>query len=88
MTAKDNPKTRSTFEGEVVSDRADKTVTVLVRKKLMHSLYKKVYTRGYRYLAHDPDNSCRIGDLVRIEECRPISKRKRWRVSSMIKRAQ
>ncbi len=77
---------RRTFEGEVVKDGMNKTITVVVRKKVLHSLYKKYYTRRYRYMAHDPDNSCHVGDIVRIEECRPISKRKHWRVSAVIKK--
>jgi small subunit ribosomal protein S17 len=77
---------RRTFEGEVVSDRMDKTITVLVRKKVLHSLYKKYYTRRYRYMAHDPENTCRVGDLVKIEECRPLSKKKHWRLTAVIKR--
>jgi small subunit ribosomal protein S17 len=80
---------RRTLEGEVVSDRMDKTVTVLVRKRVIHSLYKKYYTRRRRYMAHDPQNECRVGDLVRIEECRPLSKHKNWRVREILeKRAQ
>lgn len=75
-----------TFEGEVVSDKMDKSITVLVRKKVLHSLYKKYYTKRQRYLAHDPDNSCKLGDIVTIEECRPVSKHKHWRVASVIKR--
>ncbi|MBW2264133.1 MAG: 30S ribosomal protein S17 [Deltaproteobacteria bacterium] len=77
---------RRTFEGEVVKDGMDKSITVVVRKKVLHSLYKKYYTRRYRYMAHDPDNACHVGDIVRIEECRPISKRKHWRVSAVIKK--
>lgn len=75
-----------TFEGEVVSDRMNQTVTVLVRKKVLHSLYKKYYTRRRRYMAHDAENACKVGDMVRIEECRPISKHKAWRVTQIIKR--
>jgi small subunit ribosomal protein S17 len=79
---------RRTFEGEVVSDKMARTVTVLVRKRLLHALYKKYYTRRYRYMAHDPENVCQVGDIVRIEECRPISKHKHWRVSAVIKKAE
>jgi small subunit ribosomal protein S17 len=89
MTA-DAGKTRTsrrrTFEGEVVKDGMNKTITVLVRKKVLHALYKKYYTKRYRYMAHDPENACHVGDIVRIEECRPISKRKHWRVSAVIKK--
>ena len=58
----------------------DKTVTVLVNRRVMHPLYKKFIRRSKKYAAHDEANLCKIGDTVRIEECRPISKRKTWLV--------
>jgi small subunit ribosomal protein S17 len=58
----------------------DKTVTVLVDRRVMHPLYKKFIRRSKKYAAHDEENTCKIGDTVRIEECRPISKRKTWLV--------
>ena len=58
----------------------DKTVTVLVDRRVMHPLYKKFIRRSKKYAAHDEENTCKIGDSVRIEECRPISKRKTWLV--------
>ena len=64
--------------GVVVSDKADKTVTVRVERRVMHPVYKKFITRSKKYAAHDETNACKAGDLVRIEECRPISKSKRW----------
>ncbi len=66
--------------GRVTSDKMDKTITVLVDRRIMHPLYKKFIRRSKKYAAHDEENSCKIGDLVRIEECRPISKRKTWLV--------
>lgn len=66
--------------GVVVSDKADKTVTVRVERRVMHPVYKKFITRSKKYAAHDEANACKTGDLVRIEECRPISKSKRWMV--------
>jgi small subunit ribosomal protein S17 len=66
--------------GRVTSDKMDKTVTVLVDRRIMHPLYKKFIRRSKKYAAHDEANLCQIGDLVRIEECRPISKRKTWMV--------
>ena len=66
--------------GQVTSDKMDKTVTVLVARRVMHPLYKKFIRRSKNYAAHDEDNTCKIGDTVRIEECRPISKRKTWLV--------
>jgi small subunit ribosomal protein S17 len=62
----------------VTSDKMDKTVTVLVDRRVMHPLYKKFIRRSKNYAAHDEENVCKTGDLVRIEECRPISKRKTW----------
>ncbi len=66
--------------GVVVSDKMDKTVVVRVDRRVMHPLYKKYIRRSKRYAAHDEENRCKEGDQVRIEECRPISKRKSWRV--------
>ena len=69
---------RRVLTGRVTSDKMDKTVTVLVERRVMHPLYKKFIRRSKKYAAHDEANLCKIGDTVRIEECRPISKRKRW----------
>jgi small subunit ribosomal protein S17 len=68
------------LSGQVTSDKMDKTVTVLVDRRVMHPLYKKFIRRSKKYAAHDETNLCKIGDKVRIEECRPISKRKTWLV--------
>jgi small subunit ribosomal protein S17 len=64
--------------GRVTSDKQDKTITVLVERRVMHPLYKKFIRRSKKYAAHDDANVCKEGDLVSIEECRPISKRKTW----------
>src|SRR6266851_5799805 len=66
------------LQGVVVSDACDKTVIVRVERRVMHPVYKKFVTRSKKYAAHDENNSYRSGDVVRIEECRPISKRKCW----------
>ena len=66
--------------GRVTSDKMDKTVTVLVNRRVMHPLYKKFIRRSKKYAAHDEANLCREGDTVRIEECPPLSKRKAWLV--------
>lgn len=71
---------RRILEGEVVSDRANKTVTVLVERKYMHPVYKKYIRKSDKFAAHDEHNQFKIGDVVQIEECRPISKSKRWTV--------
>ncbi len=71
---------RRELQGVVVSDKADKTITVLVERRVMHPVYKKIIKRSKKYSAHDEANRHKIGDKVRIEECRPISKSKSWRV--------
>lgn len=71
---------RRVLLGTVVSDKSDKTVTVLVQRRLIHPMYKKFITKSKKYAAHDESNVHRIGDQVRIRECRPVSKNKRWEV--------
>ena len=66
--------------GTVVSDAADKTIIVRVNRRVKHPIYKKFITRSNQFMAHDEGNICKIGDTVRIRECRPISKRKSWEV--------
>ncbi|MCG8510134.1 MAG: 30S ribosomal protein S17 [Rhodospirillales bacterium] len=73
---------RRVLQGVVVSDKMDKTVVVRVERRLMHPLYKKFIRRSKKYAAHDEGNAAKIGDIVRIRECRPLSKRKRWEVLS------
>ncbi len=68
------------MQGVVVSDKMDKTVTVKVERRIMHPLYKKFIRRSKKYAAHDENNACKVGDVVSIRECRPISKRKKWEV--------
>ena len=69
---------RRVLTGRVTSDKMDKTITVLVNRRIMHPLYKKFIRRSKKYAAHDEANVCQIGDTVRIIECPPISKRKTW----------
>ncbi len=71
---------RRVLTGTVVSDKGDKTVTVLVERRVMHPIYKKYIRRSKKYAAHDEQNRLKTGDAVSIIECRPISKRKRWMV--------
>ncbi|MBL8640155.1 MAG: 30S ribosomal protein S17 [Alphaproteobacteria bacterium] len=73
---------RRVMEGKVVSDAMDKTVTVLVERRTMHPIYKKYVKKSAKYAAHDENNAFRTGDFVTIEECRPISKRKCWTVTT------
>jgi small subunit ribosomal protein S17 len=74
--------------GTVVGDRTDKTVVVSVERRLAHPLYGKQVSRQKKYHAHDENNDYRIGDMVRIEETRPLSKLKRWRVLELIERPE
>ena len=71
---------RRVLTGRVTSDKMDKTVTVLVDRRVMHPIYKKFIRRSKKYAAHDEANTCKVGEVVRIEECPPISKRKTWLV--------
>lgn len=73
--------------GVVLSDRMDKTIVVAVERATSHPLYKKVVRTRRKFVAHDESNDCHIGDRVRITECRPMSRRKRWRVVEVMERA-
>jgi small subunit ribosomal protein S17 len=77
---------RKTRRGVVVSDKQQRTVTVLVERKFPHPLYGKQQTRSKKYHAHDENDEYQVGDLVRIVETRPISKNKRWRVVELLER--
>ena len=79
---------RKALLGTVVSDKMDKSVVVAVERRIPHPRYKRYYKRTTRVVAHDADNSCRIGDQVRVMSTRPLSKTKRWRVSEIVKRAE
>src|ERR1700687_2272589 len=74
--------------GRVVSDKRDKTVTVLVERRVKHPLYGKVVTRSNKYHAHDENNEYKAGDLVEIEACRKLAKTKAWRVKRLIEKAK
>ncbi len=77
-------KISRTLSGTVTSNKADKTVTVLVERKIKHPLYGKFVTRSKKYHAHDDTNQFSIGDTVLIEECRPLSRTKSWRVVQLV----
>lgn len=79
---------RRSLTGTVVSDKMDKTVTVLVERKTKHPLLGKVLRVSKKYHAHDENNEFHEGDLVSIEECRPLSKSKSWRVTKLVEKAQ
>lgn len=83
----DASKTRKTRQGAVISNAMDKSVVILVERKVRHKLYGKFIRRRVKYMAHDAANECNIGDIVLIEECRPLSKNKHWRVKNIVQRA-
>jgi small subunit ribosomal protein S17 len=74
--------------GVVVSNKMDKTIAVQVERRLMHPIYGKFVKRSKKFFAHDEENTCNVGDLVRIMETRPLSKNKRWRLVEIIERAK
>jgi small subunit ribosomal protein S17 len=78
---------RKVRQGVVISDKMNKTVVVLVEQLVQHSVYKKYINQQKKYKAHDPENRCRIGDLVSIVETRPLSREKRWRVQNIVRSA-
>jgi len=71
---------RRILQGVVVSDKNDKTIVVKVERRFMHPVYKKFIRRSKKFAAHDEANQCKVGDIVRIRECAPISRRKTWEV--------
>ena len=77
-----------TLSGRVVSDKMDKTVTVLVERKVKHPLICKVVRRSNKFHAHDESNECKEGDLVVIEESRPLSKTQTWKVSKIVEKSR
>ena len=79
---------RKTRVGKVVSDKMDKTVVVIVEDRVAHKTYKKIIGRTYRLKAHDENNECGVGDIVRVMEARPLSKDKRWRVVEIVEKAK
>ena len=79
---------RKTRVGKVVSDKMDKTVVVIVEDRVAHKTYKKIIGRTYRLKAHDENNECGIGHIVRVMETRPLSKDKRWRVVEIVEKAK
>lgn len=86
MTENQEKKIR-TIEGRVISNKMDKTVTVLVERQVKHALYGKYIKRSTKLHAHDAENSCQMGDTVLVTECAPLSKTKNWRVVEIVGRA-
>jgi small subunit ribosomal protein S17 len=85
MEARNNRKVR---QGQVVSDKMDKTVVVAITNLVRHPLYGRTLRRTNRFKAHDERNECHVGDTVEIMESRPLSREKRWRVSRIVERAK
>lgn len=96
MPAKANNTEKSTapasrkriVQGKVTSDKADKTITVEIERHVAHPIFKKYYKKNKKFMAHDENNDCRIGDTVKIIEHRPLSKRKRWNLIEIVERAK
>jgi small subunit ribosomal protein S17 len=78
---------RKSRQGIVVSDRMEKTIVVQIDERVMHPVYKKYVSKRVKYKAHDETNNAKMGDTVLIEECRPLSRQKRWRLKDVIERA-
>jgi small subunit ribosomal protein S17 len=88
MTEQQSTKVVRALTGTVVSDKMNKTVTVLVERKVKHPIYGKIIRLSKKYHAHDENNEFHSGDIVVIEECRPISKSKAWKVSKLVEKAR
>lgn len=82
----DATKTARTVTGRVTSDKMNQTITVMIERRVKHPVYGKYIRRSTKVHAHDAENSCRMGDLVTIEECRPLSKTKSWRLVQVVER--
>jgi len=79
---------RKTRVGKVTSDKMDKTIVVSIETSVKHPLYKKFIKRTYKLKAHDENNECRVGDIVKVMETRPLSRDKRWRLVEIVERAK
>jgi len=84
----DEAKSNRTLTGRVVSNAMDKTITILVERRVQHPLYGKFIRRSSKIHAHDADNLCGVGDWVTIEQCRPQSKTKAWRLVGIVEKAR
>lgn len=76
------------FQGKVVSDKMEKTITVVITRRTLHPIYQKYVTRSKKVKAHDETNDAKVGDTVRIIECRPVSKDKHWNLLEVVERAR
>jgi small subunit ribosomal protein S17 len=85
---KEKQRNKKKLVGTVVSNRMEKTIVVRIERRKLHPLYKKYITRSKKIKAHDEDNRCQIGDLVKVIESRPLSKEKRWRLLEILEKAK
>lgn len=88
MEQPNRPDRRRIKQGRVVSDKMNKTIVVVSETRVAHAVYGKVVRKSSRFKAHDETNEAKIGDVVRIQECRPLSKDKRWRLLEIVERAK
>ena len=87
MAEQQDKKAQHSVQGSVLSAKADKSITVLIERQVKHPLYKKIIRRSTKLHAHDEQNECKEGDTVIIQECRPISKTKSWRLLEIVSHA-
>jgi small subunit ribosomal protein S17 len=86
--AEEQKRVQKVLQGRVVSDKMKKTIVVEIQQRKLHRLYKKYLTRTKRIKAHDENNDCKVGDVVRVVDSRPLSKEKRWRLVEIVERAR
>lgn len=84
----ENKTKKRILVGKVTSNKPNKTIIVAIERQVIHPLYKKYFKRTKKVMAHDEENTCKIGDLVKIKECRPLSARKRWMLVDVLERAK
>ena len=87
MAEENSRNLRKTMVGTVVSDKMDKTIVVAVETRVKHPIYKKTVKKTYKLKAHDEENSCKVGDTVKVMETRPLSRDKRWRLVEIVEKA-
>ena len=88
MAEETNKTGKKVFQGTVVSDKMEKTIVVLIERRTMHPIYQKYVTQSKKFKAHDEKNEAKIGDTVKIMECRPVSKDKTWNLLEIVERAR
>ncbi|MCP5141475.1 MAG: 30S ribosomal protein S17 [Chromatiales bacterium] len=86
MSENTTNEVRRTLQGKVISNKAAKTITVLIERKVQHPLYKKFISRSTKVHAHDENSECGMGDTVVVEQCRPMSKTKRWKLVEVVEK--